>query len=100
MSDKLGLIPDRVIFTAARDQGWSPTPHDILGDALDERHGEGFEVKGVVYRPFRFSVAFGALSSYKPMTPEQAKAAAERRRDAAIAKQEAEPQLTLPGLSK
>ena len=103
VSDKLKLLPDRVIYTAARDCGWSPSPSDVLGAAeLDERYGEGFAVKGVVYRPFRFSVAFGALSSYNPMTPEQAKAAAERRREAAIAKQaaaeEAEPQLALPGL--
>lgn len=98
VSDKLKLLPDRVIYTAAREHGWSPSPREILGEALDERHGEGFEVKGVTYRPFRFSVAFGALTAYRPMTPEQAKAAAERRLAAALAKVVEAPQLELPGV--
>lgn len=111
IKDRTKALPDRVVYCCLRPEytGWQP---DGRFPGHDERvgpeHDPGFEVKGVHYRLFRFSFSFQALTDYKPQTPDQMKAAASRRRDAAIAKLEADraaaraaraamPQIALPG---
>lgn len=120
--DKLGLEPDRVFYGCRRPEhvGWKPDPPEsderIVQDVVMVVTPSGIKyetrsltINGVTHYPYRWGTSFQAISEYRPQTPEQMKAAAERRRATAIAKVEAreeaeraaaaaDPQLGLPGV--
>jgi hypothetical protein len=110
--DKLGIEPERVIYCCKRDGGdWQPPPPDLTdvrilrrsavlvtrggvkyqGSAVTIEKASRFIPDPVTHFLFRYDVATVALvDDYRPRTPEQMKAAAEKRRDKALAEQEAE----------
>lgn len=103
LHDKLGLEPARVYYCCTRPEfaGWQPpSPENDERIPLDsvvlttlggiKYEARSLTINGVTHYPYRWTSYFGAITEYTPHTPEQMKAAAERRRDAAMAKVEAE----------
>lgn len=97
MHDKLGIEPPRYFYGCRRSDrsGWHPKPpenHDrVEQDVVTFVTDGGVKyvtgsamIAGVKYYPFRYSMGFQALHEYRPRTPDQMKAAAERRRDKAL----------------
>lgn len=107
--DKLGLEATRIIYCRQDDGVWSPPPpacdERIFAQAVDVSTASGvrytchavtipegrFAEHAVTHLPRRYDVATVPIdNSYRPRTPEQMKAAAEVRRDRALAQIAAE----------
>lgn len=108
--DKLGLEPSRVIYCRRDDGVWSPPSPECEERILKQSTfittpgGMKYETRAVTVPEGRFaehavthfirryevSTAPLPFKGYKPQTPEQMKAAAERRRAKALAELEAE----------
>lgn len=98
--DKLGLLPPRISYGYNDGSGWQNEP-PFDGERVEQdvvtfvtEAGIKYDchttpIKGVKYYPFRWSLGFQALTSYRPQSAEQLKAAAERRHAEATAKLEA-----------
>lgn len=121
LHDKLGIEPPRYFYGCRRPEhvGWQPRPPDsderVTAEGVTFVTESGIRypcspltIGGVTHYPYRWSLSFQAITAYNPQTPDQMKAAAERRRAAAIAKRAAEraaeraaraadPQIALPG---